>query len=228
VYNVANIIGDSDNHVAWIAGEFDISSDKHGEAWITDFNSSVVWTLSHTTLPRYSSRLVQNNPLYTQALTKAGQIHPNSSPCRLPRMGRDKRALRHPRNLHNRYLRPTKSTTSNIPTNGDGNVLHRIQLLDPGEQPQRAPRMYHHWHIHLRHRLLNRRGTSPIHILSRSIPAIRAVIWNGASNSHNMVLRFHSWCYLAVGGKGVHASGSVFLVCGLVLGWVVIGSYVRA
>lgn len=81
-----------------------------------------------------------------------------------------------------------KSPVIHLPTHVHGNVIYRVQLLDPREQPQCTSRLYRFRNISFRRCLLTGRGTGAVHIHSRGIPFVRAVIRDGARHGNDVVL----------------------------------------
>lgn len=144
----------------------------------------------------YSSEIfLEVSPSYrsyffsTGSLTEAlGQLFSAGCSSCLTRLGPNQLAPINPGNLHNRHIRPTQSPITHLPTHVHGNAIHRVQLLDPREQPPCTSRLHRFGNISFRRGLLTGRGTSAIYIHSRSVPAIRPIIWNGARHGNDVVL----------------------------------------
>lgn len=127
-------------------------------------------------------------PLHQNTDRILGQILSPSCSSRLVRLGPNQLGLINPRSLYNRHIWPTQSPVTHLPTHGHGNVIHRLQLLDPGEQSQCTPSLHCFRNISFRCGLLTRRRTGASHIHSRSVPSIRTVIRNGARHGNDVVL----------------------------------------
>ncbi|KAJ6179043.1 hypothetical protein N7519_009504 [Penicillium mononematosum] len=86
----------------------------------------------------------------TGSLTEAlGQfLSAGCSSC-LTRLGPNQLAPINSGNLHDRHIRPTQSPITHLPPHVHGNAIHRVQLLDPREQPPCTSRLHRFRNISL-------------------------------------------------------------------------------
>lgn len=98
-------------------------------------------------------------------------------------------ALRHPGSLHNRHLWPSKPPLDHFPPHVPLSLLHRLLLPNQRQKPAHSP---HHLHrrrdIYLRHGLLTRGRSRPIHLRRRSLPSLHPHVRHVAIDSDDMVL----------------------------------------
>ena len=96
--------------------------------------------------------------------------------------------------------------SNHLPTHISLPLLHRLQFLDPGKLKStrwlRCP-----GNLPLQYRLLPRRRSRPIHLLSQSLPSLHTCPGNVACYCYDLILQLRFVCDLAFPGSGFQGSG---------------------